>query len=121
MNIAVDFDGVIHKYSKGWHDGTIYDGPMPGCYDAMCRLRDPGHNLIIHSSRGFSRLGKRSQREAMKSWLRTHKIPYDSIATEGKPPAHVYLDDRALRFTGDWEQTFIDLLELAEGEATKLL
>ena len=121
MNIAVDFDGVIHKYSKGWHDGTIYDGPMEGCYDAMCLLRERGHKLIIYSSRAFSRLGHSHQRDAMKSWLRIHKIPYDKIATEGKPPAHVYLDDRALRFIGDWEQTFIDLLELAEGEATKLL
>jgi len=50
MNIAVDFDGVIHKYSKGWHNGQIYDGPVPGCYDAMCLLRDRGpqtHHLFL--------------------------------------------------------------------------
>ena len=121
MKIAVDFDGVIHKYSKGWHDGTIYDGPMEGCYDAMCQLRDRGHEIVIYSSRAFAReTSKRSQRSAMKDWLRLHKIPFDSIATEGKPPAHVYLDDRALRFT-NWEDVFWELLELADNEATKLL
>ena len=28
--IAIDFDGVIHKNSKGFYDGTIYDEPIDG-------------------------------------------------------------------------------------------
>ena len=28
--IGIDFDGVIHKNSKGFHDGTIYDEPIEG-------------------------------------------------------------------------------------------
>ena len=27
--VAFDFDGVIHRYSKGWQDGSIYDEPFP--------------------------------------------------------------------------------------------
>ncbi len=44
LKIAVDFDGVIHRYSKGWHDGTIYDPPMDGCYDAMNQLKERFEN-----------------------------------------------------------------------------
>jgi ribonucleotide monophosphatase NagD (HAD superfamily) len=117
MNIAVDFDGVIHRYSKGWHDGTIYDGPMPGCCDALHQLQDRGHKITIYSSRTFTRP---SQLNTMKTWLLKYKIPYDSIATEGKPPAHVYLDDRGLRFT-EWEKAFWELLDLADEETTKQL
>ena len=29
INIGVDFDGVIHKCSKGFYDGTGYDDPIP--------------------------------------------------------------------------------------------
>ena len=28
--LGLDFDGVIHKNSKGFHDGTIYDEPLEG-------------------------------------------------------------------------------------------
>ena len=30
IDLGLDFDGVIHKNSKGFHDGTIYDEPLDG-------------------------------------------------------------------------------------------
>ena len=36
--IAIDFDGVIHKNSKGFQDGTIYDDPIPGVKRALSYL-----------------------------------------------------------------------------------
>ena len=34
-NIAIDFDGVIHNFDKGWYDGTCYGEPLPGSLEAI--------------------------------------------------------------------------------------
>ena len=37
--IAIDFDGVIHKNSKGYHDGTIYDEIITGSFESLKNYR----------------------------------------------------------------------------------
>ncbi|MBX3103016.1 MAG: capsular biosynthesis protein [Bacteroidetes bacterium] len=106
MKIAIDFDGVIHGYSQGWHDGTIYDPPVPGTKEALTALKEQGHYLIIFSTRTnkiFRKKDDPDQEPIMKAWLAQHEIPYDKIWTFGKPMADVYLDDRAVTFRGDWQ------------------
>ena len=46
--IAVDFDGVIHKNSKGFHDGTIYDEPIEGVKKGLEYL-SKSYKLVIYS------------------------------------------------------------------------
>jgi len=88
--ISVDFDGVIHRYSKGWHDGTTYDVPMPGAFEAICKMRLRGYDVVIHSARPASMI---------QEWLSVHWPKYPpygeppSIAVE-KPHAVVYIDYR---------------------------
>ena len=45
-NIAIDFDGVIHTFDKGWYDGTCYGEPLPGSLEAIIKLSET-HNIII--------------------------------------------------------------------------
>ena len=33
LNLAIDFDGVIHNMDKGFHDGTCYGEPILGSLD----------------------------------------------------------------------------------------
>lgn len=124
MTISIDFDGVIHQYSKGYKDGSIYDPPIKGAgkfiYDCMF---EKGWSLFILSTR---------DPEQIKEWM-------ESILFQGKelpfkitilPPdqkfwnekknigisnrklaAHVYIDDRGFRFEGHFDG-IIDQLEV---------
>ena len=100
--IAVDFDGVIHSYSKGFNDGSIYDGLVPGVREAMAKLKEKFY-IYISSARSDSKEGK----EAIEEYLRINKIPFDEVSLT-KPPAKIYIDDRAIRFK-NWEQTLEDV------------
>lgn len=111
MTIACDFDGVIHRYSRGWHDGTIYDPPVPGALDGLRALMERDA-VFIHTTRDVSQVA---------SWLLDRGLPvrvgHDGpfwnergrlLVTNRKLAATAYLDDRAVRFT-TWDQALADL------------
>jgi hypothetical protein len=49
-SVGFDFDGVIHSYEKGWHDGTIYGHPVEGIFDLIRRVQNQ-HAVFIYSTR----------------------------------------------------------------------
>lgn len=84
----IDFDGVIHQYSKGWHDGTAYDPPMPDALEGLQRIENYGYHIVIFSTRDA---------EQIRQWLALYGFP-DYEITNIKRPATFILDDRAIRF-----------------------
>lgn len=92
--LLVDFDGVIHHYSKGWHDGTAYDGPMPGALEALMALTERGYEVVIFSTRDAQQI---------RDWFLKHRFPIFRV-TNVKEPALAIIDDRAIEFRS-WEQT----------------
>lgn len=101
--IAIDFDGVIHAYSKGWQGGRIYDDPLPGVAEAMQRLIDNGWRVVVHTARATT---SQSRADVME-WLDLHDIPYFDV-TAVKPLAVAYVDDRAIRFE-NWNQALSEI------------
>ena len=98
--ICLDFDGVVHSYQSGWHgEDIIPDPPIHNVDKVIKRLRKD-FLVVIFSARCRTDEGV----QAIKDWLGKHNIEVDEVC-RNKPPAHVYVDDRAVRFTGDWEET----------------
>jgi len=113
--IMVDFDGTIHKYSKGFYDGSIYDEPFEGVKEALNQLKEKGYEIIIYSARICPDVNEdhEHQMEEMKEWLNRYEIPFDDM-TYKKLAADLYIDDRGYRFEGDWNKEFPIMLEILE-------
>jgi hypothetical protein len=106
--ICLDFDGVIHSYASGWQGAAnIPDPPVPGAREAIAELRTRAR-VVVSSARCASAQG----RAAVAAWLAAHDIAVDEVCAH-KPPAAVYLDDRALRFDGNWAAAVPAVLEAA--------
>jgi capsule biosynthesis phosphatase len=116
MRIAIDLDGVICPI-KGPGESYSDLKPLPGAVDRIRALRAAGHYIIIQTARHMrtcdGNLGLVIKRvgKLTLDWLESHGVEYDEIYF-GKPNAHVYLDDRAVRFE-KWHDITEDVL--AEG------
>jgi hypothetical protein len=113
-SIAVDFDGVIHRYSKGWSDGSIYDEPIEGAFDALRDLMKT-YAVFILTTRNAEAVAVWMQHEGgFEVTTRAPKQFWNKkgvlLITNHKLPAVAYIDDRAVRFH-DWAQTLADIKE----------
>jgi hypothetical protein len=112
--IAVDFDGVIHSYERGWQDGTIYGTPLPGTMDALQKLYSNDWRIVIFTCRVQDLQGEIMPERvtAVLDWIDSHRDRHSFVIDEvtNKKPnsAVVFLDDRAVRFQ-NWEQALEDI------------
>ena len=115
QKLLVDFDGTIHKYSRGWVDGTIYDGPFEDAARAINELKDR-YEIIIFSTRASCKENSNCQQQIsnMKKWLDKYGIYYDDITSE-KIGAFRMIDDLAIPFKGSWDDVLQEI-DIAEEE-----
>lgn len=98
QTVVFDFDGVIHSYTSGWQGETcIPDPPVDGIQEAIHSIHEAGYEVVIVSTRCSTLRG----RMAIESWLDMYQMTQDvDRVCKEKPPAIVYIDDRAIYFDG---------------------
>lgn len=118
--VAVDFDGTIYAGPFVAADEVEGD-PLPGAIAWLKSELARGHKLIIHTCRLTSNhegctfpieahRHPHKTRAAIATWLAVHGLTYAEVTSiqfwmyPGKPFAHEYLDDKAVRFEGTYPQ-----------------
>ena len=98
--ICLDFDGVLNQYT-GWKGETELFEPRPGVEEFLRQLRFQFTHIVIYSTRVPT---------VILRWLRDYNLDMwiDEVVAI-KPPAIAYVDDRAVRFDGDYNATLAEL------------
>ena len=111
--IAIDFDKVIHKNSKGFHDGTVYDEPVVGAKEALDFLSNFYEIIIFTCKARPDRplINGKTGKDLIWEWLEKHELDqYIKAVTHNKPRAKFYIDDKGIRFE-NWKDTLSFILE----------
>ena len=107
--IAVDFDGTLVE--ERWPELGDW---LPGAVDALKKLALAYDEVVIFSCRlarmdtdEFTPRNNMDQIIAMNDMLEQANIPKNVIlwTKDYKPAAEFYVDDKAVRFNGDWDVT----------------
>jgi len=96
--IGLDFDGVLNSYVSGYKPGDdsyLPDPPVEGAQNFVDRLYDVFEEVVILTARARTKAGVMG----IHKWLHKYHFPALCVFAE-KLPCDVYLDDKAITFTG---------------------
>jgi hypothetical protein len=97
---CVDLNGVLDAYT-GWKGADHFDPPRAGAREFLQALQRRGYRVVIFTTRYAPDVWR---------WARTYGLDaaIDEV-TDRKPAAHVFVDDRAVCFRGDFHATLRDI------------
>jgi len=102
MQIIIDMDGTIctemRQFSRCLAD------PKKGAVETINKLYEAGNTIIIYSSRTWV------EYEMTVDWLKKYGVKYHQLLM-GKPIGDVWIDDRAITCTDNWDDIAAKLLK----------
>jgi hypothetical protein len=111
--IAIDFDGVIHSFELGFHDGTIYGTPIEGSIEAVRRIAEK-YTVVIYTAKAKKDrplVNGKTGTELVWEWLEKYNLKeHIADVTAEKPRCICYIDDKAVQFL-NWNQALNDLVK----------
>lgn len=100
--ICVDLDGVLNLYT-GWKGENVFASPRPGAVEFLKALAEKGYEVVVFTTRNHGWTW---------TWLSDHGLgDFVERVTNEKLPAMAYVDDRAVRFRGEFDQVLEDIKE----------
>ena len=97
--ILIDLDGVLNEYK--------------GNYDENCipKIRDGAYKFIKLLSQKFEvKIFTTRNTNVVQKWIEKSNITeFISSVTNIKEPAYLIIDDRCLKFDGDYTKTFNEI------------
>lgn len=114
-SVVVDFDGTICN-----HEFPDIGAPKPGVKEALLQLSQMGLRVVIHTvrtARYWAGQGEAPEvdLERVKQYLKRHGLLYDEIWMQDKPLAVAYIDDRAVKYAGDWAAVVKEVERMKDG------
>jgi hypothetical protein len=97
---CIDLNGVLDTYT-GWKGPDHFDPPRPGAAAFLRALVARGFDVVVFTTRWPDDVWR---------WLAEHRLdPLVTEVTDRKPAAHVFVDDRAVCFRGDFDATLREI------------
>lgn len=111
--IAVDFDGTIAEWTR-WTSAEDVGAPIPGAIEFIRALQKAGYRVAIFSARAHDPIGKK----AIEQWIKKQGLGdiIEFVTHEKLPDFRLFIDDRAIRFEGDYRDTLKQILKIGLGE-----
>lgn len=108
MVIAVDLDGTLAEY-VGWRKDAPIGNPLPGAEEFLKKLRALGASIVVFTAR--------SSTEQVNAWLVENKLDsyVTAVSAVKSTMFSVIVDDRAVRFDGDYDKVLEDVRKFVDG------